>query len=106
MYCWLSFGFLPTKLYQKRKIRRSTRFPPCSVTKIGTILLFFAIKKIKLYFFNLKLDREEFATQNCILASNDPGTGPLIVSVSTNTPAHTENTALLAETRTIKTNPS
>lgn len=67
------------------------------------------------------LFREEFAIQNCILQTSGSGTVPsggtggnggganltVSVGISNNSSgsAHTENTALLANVRTIKMNP-
>ena len=52
--------------------------------------------------------REEFAVQNCIMQSGAPvlPSSTLAVPVSSSASAHTENTALLADIRTIKINPS
>ena len=107
VFFWHSFGSSPTRSCQKRKTKLSTRYPPCSDATIFGRLFYSAIFLFQLSFlFYFFLFREEFAAQNCILNSSGPASGTLIVPVSTNTPAHTENTALLAETRTVKTNPS
>ena len=90
---------------EKQNFRRDIRLVPTQRSSVGCFYsaIFLFQLSFLFYFF---LFREEFAAQNCILNSSGPASGTLIVPVSTNTPAHTENTALLAETRTVKTNPS